>query len=190
MAIFNEANMIATIEKHLPAGQHFKAGIHAVAKKVRLCRSFSNATYDSPNNLILPLPEAPLLYMVKRKEAAFDVYMGFSEDYLVIVPCQREMWYYESEKITDSELAKKMMPFAIKVEAPLNAFDILPVYRISQIDKCSIKKNWIGAYVCKIEFDNDDFLKVLLPPLAGLFGGMPNHKMYRDVILELLKKKL
>lgn len=58
--------------------------------------------------------------MIKGKEATFDAYVGFSEDYLVIVPCEKEMWYY----------------------------------RISQMDKCDIKKNWVGAYVCKMEFDN------------------------------------
>ncbi|WP_294633791.1 hypothetical protein [uncultured Bacteroides sp.] len=89
MSTFNEANMIACIESNLPSGQHFKAGIHAVVKKVKLRRFFSGAIYDPSSNLIQPLPDAPLLYMTKNKEADFDAYMGFSEDYLVIVPCEK-----------------------------------------------------------------------------------------------------
>ncbi|WP_299991922.1 hypothetical protein [uncultured Bacteroides sp.] len=189
MSTFNEANMIACIESNLPSGQHFKAGIHAVVKKVKLRRFFSGAIYDPSSNLIQPLPDAPLLYMTKNKEADFDAYMGFSEDYLVIVPCEKERWYYEHVEITDPELAADIMPVATDVESPFNASDILPVYQLSQVEECNIKKNWIGAYVCEITFGNGDYVKVLLPPLAGLFGGMPRHKTYREAIVKLLTEK-
>lgn len=189
MSVFNEATMIAAIKRLLPAGQHFKAGIHAIVKKAKLRRVFSHAAYDSSSHHILPQPEVSMSYMIKGKEATFDAYVGFSEDYLVIVPCEKVKWYYKSAEITDSELRENLMPLAVEVAAPLSAADIMPVYRISQMDKCDIKKNWVGAYVCKMEFDNGDTLKVLLPPLAGLFGGMPNHKAYRNAILELLREK-
>ncbi|MDE5711469.1 hypothetical protein [Bacteroides sp.] len=189
MSIFSEANMIACIESNLPEGQHFKAGIHAVVKKVKLRRFFSGVAYDPSSNLIQPLSDAPLLYVTKSKEADFDAYMGFSEDYLVIVPCEKERWYYEHVEITDPELVADILPVAMNVESPFSASDILPVYPLSQVEKCSMKKNWIGAYVCEITFDNGDYLKVLLPPLAGLFGGMPHHKVYREAIVKLLEKK-
>ncbi len=180
MATFNEANMIACIESNLPSGQHFKAGIHAVVKKVKLRRFFSGAIYDPSSNLIQPLPDAPLLYMTKNKEADFDAYMGFSEDYLVIVPCEKSggttsMWRLPIRNL--------------QLESPFNASDILPVYQLSQVEECNIKKNWIGAYVCEITFGNGDYVKVLLPPLAGLFGGMPRHKTYREAIVKLLTEK-
>ncbi|WP_303028186.1 hypothetical protein [uncultured Bacteroides sp.] len=92
-------------------------------------------------------------------------------------------------EITDPELAADIMPVATDVESPFNASDILPVYQLSQVEECNIKKNWIGAYVCEITFGNGDYVKVLLPPLAGLFGGMPRHKTYREAIVKLLTEK-
>lgn len=188
MSVFNEARMIAAIEEHLPDGQHFKAGIHAIVKNAKLRRVFSRALYDSESHQIHPQPEIPMSYMIKGKEATWDAYIGASEDYLVIVPCDKVTWYYQSAEITDAELRDNLSPLAITVDHPVDAPDILPVYRISQLDKCDITKNWVGAYVCNMEFDNGDTLKVLLPPLAGLFGGMPNHKAHRNTILEILRK--
>lgn len=190
MSVFNEANMIAVIKQFLPQDQNLKAGIHAVAKEVKLHRLFSNTSYDPSCSLIQPFTGSSLFYMSKSKMSTFDVYMGFSEDYIVMVPCEKELWYYEHAKITDPQLIAKYESEAIAVKSPIYESDILPVYRISQIEKCQIKKNWVGAYVCKIDFNNGDFIKVLLPPFAGLFGGMPNHKSYRNAILELLKTKM
>lgn len=190
MSIFNEANMIASIEKYLPHGQNLKAGIHAIVKKVVLQRFFSNAVYDSSDNLLKPECGAPLFYISKSKVATFDVYIGFSEDYLVIVPCEKESWHYKHTEVTNPEFLAVCTQLAMEVQSPFCLADILPVYRISQIEKCEIEKNWVGAYVCKIEFDTGDFIKILLPPFAGLFGGMPHHKVYRNAILELLKAKI
>jgi len=187
MSIFNEANMVARIRELLPEGQHFKAGIHAVVKKAKLYRFFANAFYDSSSHLVRPSSDVPLLCIIKSKEDTFDVYMGVSEDCMVIIPCGREMWGYEHAEVTDRELVATLAPAAGHVDFPISPSDILPVYRISQINECKVRKNWLGAYVCEITFVNSDFLKVLLPPLAGLFGGMPHHKSYRDEILKLLR---
>ena len=189
MAIFSEANMISSVAAHLPYGQNFKAGIHAIVKEVKLRRFYSNAAYDSTANLIRPMADAPLLYITKGKESTFDAYIGYSEDCLVIVPCEQEMWHYENVEIDEPDLTSMLMQFAVNVVSPVDPHDILPIYHFSQIDNCEIKKNWVGAYVCAINFVNGDFIKILLPPLGGLFGGMPNHSSYRKAILELLMSK-
>lgn len=187
-SIFNEKNMIAAISKQLPQGQTFKAGIHAIVKKAELTRVYANASLDSTGTMIEPNPEVPLLLLMKEKYCTFDVYIGFSEDYLVIVPCEEEKWYYKHNEITDPKHVAEFGWVATGIDSAIHISDILPVYRISDIDKCEIKKNWIGAYICKMEFKNADRMQVLLPPLAGLFGGMPNHSSYRKAILDMLQQ--
>lgn len=45
----------------------------------------------------------------------------------------------------------------------------------------------MGAVNCSITLKNGSFLKLQLPKLGGLGGGMPRHKEYREKIIECLE---
>jgi hypothetical protein len=64
--------------------------------------------------------------------------------------------------------------------------DIGTCYNLTDIQKCEIKKGWMGSVKCNIAMKNGTYFKLLLPKLGGLGGDMPNHTQYRDAIIARL----
>ena len=65
--------------------------------------------------------------------------------------------------------------------------DIGTCFPLSEIKSWDIKKAMMGAVNCSITLKNGSFLKLQLPKLGGLGGGMPRHKEYREKIIECLE---
>ena len=56
----------------------------------------------------------------------------------------------------------------------------------SEIERCELKNAVFGAVNCSVTLKNGDFLKLQLPKLGGVGGGMPHHTEYREAILARL----
>lgn len=61
-------------------------------------------------------------------------------------------------------------------------------FRLDDIFKCELKKGILGSIKCMLEFNNGSTFKLLLPKLAGLGRGMPNHARFKDEIISRLTK--
>lgn len=174
---------LCTLIEALPDNQEFKAGIHGVVKRASITRLYKNAIL-TPDNIITPATEESITYVRKSKVCNFDAYIAITQQWLLIAPCNNEDWLYERVVITDPEQITEYAPFAQPLSAPLPAREILPIEPLENITGCTIKKNWIGAYNCTVDLLNGDQLKIMLPRLGGLGGGMPNHARYRDAIVD------
>lgn len=187
-SVFSENRMLEELVPlidELPGNQEFQAGVHGVMKKVVITRVYRNAILDD-NNVIVPTDGDSILYIRKSKLCDFDAYIGITPDWLLVVPCNEEKWAYESFRITEPEKIKEFLDYAQPLEAPLPASYIIPVIPLASIADFSAKKNWIGAYVCRLEMSDGDEFKMMLPRLGGLGGGMPHHKEYREAIVSKL----
>lgn len=184
-SIFSEKNMLETLAPYLPEGQEIKAAIHAIVKEITIKRLFVDAHVD--NRILYPTPEAGLLVLNKSKVCSFDAYFGFTNNYMIMVPCNPEEWYYEWSTVDDKNTAEVLAPYAIRLSEPIDQSDIVLCDPLTDIESAKVKKNWIGAYNCEIEFGCGDAMRIQLPRLGGLGGGMPNHARYRDAIVDLLQ---
>lgn len=113
------------------------------------------------------------LQINQKKTSRFDVYIGITGDYLVVAECEERRYLNEFYHIPD--LRKTV------------AEDIGTCFPLSEIKKCEIKNAIMGAVNCAITLRDGSFLKLQLPKLGGLGGGMPHHKEYREKILEGLR---
>ncbi|MCM1094157.1 MAG: hypothetical protein NC421_09395 [Lachnospiraceae bacterium] len=191
-SIFSETRMLdelVPLINELPLNQKFQAGIHGIMKKVVITRIYRNAIL-SDDNVIMPTAEDSILFIRKSKICDFDAYIGITQDWLLVVPCNEEKWAYESFRITEPEMMKEYLDYARSLESPLPASYIIPVIPLESIAEFSAKKNWIGAYVCKLVMSDGDEFKMMLPRLGGLGGGMPNHKEYRELIVSMLTRSV
>ena len=60
-------------------------------------------------------------------------------------------------------------------------------FPLSEIEQCKIEKGIMGAVNCSVTMRDGCFLKLQMPKLGGLGGGMPHHAEYREAILSRLR---
>lgn len=113
------------------------------------------------------------LQINNKKTSKFDVYIGVTGKYLVVAECEEREYLNRFYHIPD--LRKTVDE------------DIGTCFPLSEIKTCEIKKAMMGAVNCSITLKNGSFLKLQLPKLGGLGGGMPHHKEYREKIIECLE---
>ncbi len=113
------------------------------------------------------------LQINKKKTSKFDVYIGITREYLVVAECEEREYLNKFYHIPD--LRKTVEE------------DIGTCFPLSEIKSCDMKKAMMGAVNCSITLKNGSFLKLQLPKLGGLGGGMPRHKEYREKIIECLE---
>lgn len=112
------------------------------------------------------------LQVNQKKTSWFDVYIGITEHYLLVAECEARNYLSEVYHIPD--LRKTV------------AQDVGTCFPLAEIQRCTIKKAWMGAVNCAITLKNGSFLKLQLPKRGGLGGGMPHHAEYREKILSRL----
>lgn len=113
------------------------------------------------------------LQINRKKTSCFDVYVGVTERCLVVVECEERKYLNAVYHVPD--LRKTV------------AEDVGTCFPFSEIARCERKTVIFGAVNCSITLKNGDFLKLQLPRLGGVGGGMPHHKEYREAILARLE---
>lgn len=187
---YNEKEMIESLSKSIPAGEKFVAGIHAVANETALIRVYSNCVpvFNTKQQIdyILPAVEngQPLegaisLEVQKIKYAKHDVYVGITENYLILTECFDNMHFYKFG-------FDKTSPFAKDLTERIAPQDIKYVFPFSDIQNAVIKKGLFGSLKCNVTMKDGSYLKLIFPKSGGIGNGMPNHLAYRDKICEKL----
>ncbi len=114
------------------------------------------------------------LQVNKKKTSRFDVYIGITAHDLIVVECEERQYLNEFYHIPDP---RKTV-----------AEDAGTCFPLTEIQSCEIQKGIMGAINCSIALKNGNFLKLQLPKLGGLGGGMPHHAEYREKIIACLSR--
>ena len=179
--IFSETNMITALEKYIPNGETLRAGIHAGANETSAAVVFTNC--DFMHDRLIPFDKGKTIIVRKKKYSGYDVYIGITENFLVITNCEKYSYFYDISEIKNEDGV-----FKNDVTDDILLEDIGKVYAYTDIEKCEIKKAWLGSFKCNITMKNGDYFKLMFPKLGGLGGGMPRHAEYRAEIIERLNK--
>lgn len=186
--IFDEQKMIKSLSGSIPEGESFVAGAFANAKETSIIRVYSNCVpvFDSNKNVdyILPardengevLEGAVTFKVTKKKYAEHSVYIGITQNYLVLTECSENMHYYEFNIVNSS-------PFAVDLMEKISPQDIKFVAALADIQKSEVKKGLFGSVKLNVTMKDGSYFKVAFPKKCG---KMPHHAEYRDKICERL----
>ena len=179
--IFDEARMLRAIEKYIPDGETFVAGIHAGANESSVTGVFSGCILMQDR--LRPDPNGGTVKVIRKKYSGYDVYLGITQNFLIIADCDTYDHYYqcdEKPEVGDAEIQKVTDDILLK--------EFGRRYFLTDIQRCVIKKGWLGSVKCFITMKNGNYFKLMFPKLGGLGNGMPHHAQYRDAIIERLSK--
>lgn len=98
--IFDEGNMRRALEPYIPDGETLLAGIHAIAKESMFTGIFGNCVCLEDRFVPAPEGEGGVYSLNKKKYNGYDVYMGVTQNFLVITQCNTNRYYYQVENIT------------------------------------------------------------------------------------------
>ena len=143
--IWDEGYMLAVLQPWVPPGEQLTAAIKAITLQVN-----------------------------KKKTSFFDVYVGLTENYLLVLECEERLYLNGEYKIPDW---RKTV-----------AEDLGSCFALAEIQSCEIKKSIMGAINCSLTMRDGGFIKLQMPKRAGLGGGMPNHLANREKILACLRQ--
>ena len=177
-SIFNENNMIQSLEPYLPRGETLTAGIHGVGIETHENLVLKCIVDDYR---LIPAPHGPVLEINKSKFAKHDIYIGITQNYLLLTECEKNRHLYEFNEVTVPEGTDVPEP-----ESTITLDDIGTCFPLADIQNCTIKKGWMGSVNCAITMKNGTTLKLMFPKLGGVGGGMPHHAEYREAIIAKL----
>lgn len=147
--IFDEQNMIKSLSGSFPEGETFVAGAFANAKETSIKRVYSNCVpvFDAKKQVDYILPardengevlEGAVMFKVeKTKYAEHSVYVGITQNYLILTECGENMHFYQYGITTDHS------PFAVDLTEKLRLQDIVFVAALADIQKSEVKKGFL-----------------------------------------------
>lgn len=177
--IFDEANMRQALEKYIPTGETLLAGIHALSLETNVTGVFGRCVRTESG--LIPDENGGTIALSKKKYATYDVYLGMTQSSLVMAECERNAYSYEFEEEPDVSRADIQ-----EVAAAMLFADMGTCFPLADIQRCEMKKGWMGSVKCVLTMKNGSFFKLLLPKRGGLGGGMPHHGEYRAAIVARL----
>ena len=177
--IFQEVNMRRAFEKYTPDGETLIAGIHAIANESSVIMTYKNCI--STDYTLEPAENGQIVELTKTKYSAYDVYVGITQNSLLITQCEENKYAYSIENRADSgnpDIPELLESIAHK--------ELGHCFLLSDIKSTELKKGMMGAIKCNITLKNGSYFKMLLPANGGLGYGMPHHAKYRDILLSKL----
>lgn len=179
--VYEEERMKQYLTKYLPDGETLTAGIYGTANKSYIIKVFGNSAYDGEDNIV-PAESGGAVKVRKSKRQSYSVYVGITQNSLIINECLKEMHYYEFNNVP-ADWNDRTVEYVGK---PVLLSDIGKCFLLADIRKCVIKKGLTGSYKCFIEMKNGTYFKLTLPRRSG--SGMPHQEEYRGAIIECLNK--
>ena len=176
--IFDETNMRQTLGRYIPDGETLLAGIHAISKETVIKVIFGNCARTG--NGLVPDENGGVI-VHKEKYKVYDVYLGITQNSLVITECERNRYFYQFDDIPGLSGANIQ-----EVTSEILFTDIGKCFPLADIKNCEIKKGWMGSVKCFITMKSGSHFKLMLPKLGGLGGDMPHHAEYREAIIARL----
>lgn len=181
--IFSESNMKERLGKYIPDGETLLAGIHCVNKELHVFRYYQNSVPHEDRVYKLDDVEPKVLQVAKSKYSTDDLYIGITQNHFVFATCLERKYLYEFEFVKDDE------PHELEdIDEYVYLRDIGHCFKLEDIAKCEMKKGLFGAVKCNLEFKDKSTFKLLLPKMAGMGNGMPNHAQYKEQIMACLTK--
>lgn len=177
--VFDETQMRRILGKYIHDGETLLAGIHAISHETNIRGIFGKC--DCTERGLIPDENGSIIVLNKRKYSAYDIYIGITEHFLVIVDCDKESYLYEFDNESDEDAGNIQ-----EVTSEILFSDIGTCFALEEICSCEIKKGWMGSVKCFITMKNGSYFRLMFPKLGGLGGGMPNHAEYRDMIIKRL----
>ena len=177
--IFDEANMRRVLGEYVPGQEALLAGIHAIAKETSVTGVFGKCRRMEDG--LVPDENGGAVAITKKKYSTYDVYLGLTQSFLVVAACEKSAYYYQFDNEPDLEKSNVQ-----ELTAPISFTGFGTCFPFADILSCETKKGWMGSVKCLITMKNGSYLKLILPKLGGLGGGMPRHTEYRAAILSRL----
>ena len=177
--IFNEANMRQALGKYIPDGETLEAGIHALSKETKIRGVFGKCVYTEKG--LLPDANGRSILVEKEKSSTYDIYLGITQSSLLIVECEKSLYYYNFDDAPEGNGAD-----VGEVTSAIPFEDMGTCFPLSEIQSCELGKGWMGSVKCSVKMKNKSSFKLLLPKLGGVGGGMPHHAEYREAIIARL----
>lgn len=110
--------------------------------------------------------------------------MGITQTAFVFTECEHERWYYE---FVDAEGAIEAHEEGAELASEVLLSDIGKCIGLSNIKDFQIKNGMLGSKKCSITL-KDGHLKLLVPKLGGVGGGMPHYAEYKEKIIARLRE--
>lgn len=177
--ILDEVSMKFSLERYLPKGETLLAGVHGVGMKTSIKQAFSKCAVVE--NMLIPKEQGSTIQVSKSKASRYDIYIGISEQYLVLTECETCKYTYEFNDIPCTGAAD-----AQEITSPIPLEDIGKCFPLAEIQSSAVKKAWMGSVNCLVTLQNGTLLKFMLPKLGGLGGDMPHHAQFRNMIIARL----
>lgn len=177
--IFDEQRMQQVLAPCLPPGETLLAGIHGVGFRVEIKETFGPCVLSGSQ--IIPKPDGAAVQVHKRKAAKFDMYVGITEHFLVLSPCEPCGYLYECNVLPNQDC-----PRCHPLDHPISVDDVGLSFPLAGVQRCEVRDSWMGSVICSVTFQSGTFLKMMLPRRGGVGNGMPNHFAYREAILSCL----
>lgn len=179
--IFNDDKMMYVLSQYIPENEHLTAGIHCISKYAKLSQPIGKCMMLMDESGLVPVEDGVNTLVIKEKFAACDLYMGLTENHLIITECDRNSWAYKFEDLGELN--------APPLEKPLPLHETGPrCFSFDEIVEVKLKKGLMGAVKCTLTFKGNCSYKLLMPKMGGVGNGMPNHSQRRDTIVEFLKQ--
>lgn len=180
--VFDEANMRYNLAKYIPDGETLLAGIHAMAYESSVICVFSGCV--RMEDRLHPDKDGRTVALTKKKYNSRTIYIGITQNHLVMTDCGMTPYYYQFDEKPDEGLLKEAN--IQEVTSDILLTDIGGCFPLTDIQNCKIKNWWLGSVKCFITMKNGSYFKLMFPKLGGLGGGMPHHTEYRDAIIAQL----
>lgn len=119
----------------------------------------------------------------KTKYSTYDIYIGITNNLLLITPCEDSRYLYNTNCRADN--GNSNIPSLTKSTSYRN---LGQCFSFTDIQSVHFNKGMMGAIKCDITLKNGSYFKLLLPKIGGIGTGMPHHSEYRDILIEKLKE--
>lgn len=98
------------------------------------------------DDCLFPDENGTSIEISKSKYSKYDLYIGITQNYLIMSECEEYGHYYEFDDKPDTE--------GIEIRYPNNIPSIERIgncFPFSDIRECTVKKAWMGSYNCFIK---------------------------------------
>ena len=175
--VFDEKTMMQSLGKYIPDRETLIAGIHGVGLETKVKQVFGKCICIEDK--IIPSEGGTTLEVIKSKYSTFDVYVGITQNHLILAECETYKHLYEFNDNPDLGGAT-----VEEIDTCIPLEDIGTCFSFAEIESCVIKNAWMGAVKCTITMKNGSLLKLMLPKNGSL--GMSHHAEYREAIIRQL----
>lgn len=181
--VFNVNNMNNVMRTFCPEGETVITSVYGVGRAAEITQYFSGC--QVVGDKLVPANTNSILKVLKRKVCTYDLYIGYTEQSLIISECDMSTtYYYEMDEVTEP-----VTTGVIKLENEITHKSIGKAFPLESIKSFEMKKGMFGTTKCKLTLNNGTYFKFLLTKNAGgVVQPMPNHNENRDRVIDVLNK--